>query len=207
MTDLPLPRVGHAPDADLIGYISISVPSLDGLPGIVASVSELVRMDRIRLIDLALLHRRGRAPAVTTPALPDIGPLTELVAESPVRLSDHDIGLIAATVAPGSASLVLLVEARWASPMAAAVREAGGCLSGGERVAADLFLDRMRQSEGDDPAGVEPRDLLVRGPSLGVPSELAVDPVAQVRALAAMVARGILSEEQYEAQRRRIVDA
>jgi hypothetical protein len=55
-------------------------------------------------------------------------------------MSDEDVELAAAALAPGSAALLIVWEDRWAAPLAAAIRRAGGELVDGGRVPHDLAV-------------------------------------------------------------------
>jgi len=194
-------------DADLLEYLLVAVPAAERLDGVVATVVGLVRSGSIRLIDVVLLHRAGDQASVVTRAGQEVellAPLVE-VADPRVRLSAHDIALAAVTVEPGVSVLLLLVEDRWAAALSRVVREAGGRVLCGERVGSD----RIRAAVGRSVSGADRRrigDLLVRGPATSAHPELAVDPAAQLLTLAELVERGVLTLEQYEVQRRRVLD-
>jgi hypothetical protein len=51
-------------------------------------------------------------------------------------LSEHDIGLAALALRPGTAGMVLVTEDRWATPLSRAAQRAGGQIVGGERIPA-----------------------------------------------------------------------
>lgn len=217
MTDVQGPGAEHGPDDDLLEYVMIVVPGVEHLSGVVATVTALVRSGVLGLVDAVLL-RRGPAQAAATAHAPrDVELLAPLAAlERPrVRLSAHDVALAAVTVEPDTAALLLLLEDRWAAALAAAARAAGGRIVGGERlprvrVLAAGSATGPARGRGTGPAADQGRrsaaDLLVRGPATALRPELAVDPAAQLRTLAELVDRGVLSLDQYEAQRRRVLD-
>jgi hypothetical protein len=49
-------------------------------------------------------------------------------------LSLHDIELVSLALKPGTAAIVVLAEDRWAAPLSAAARAAGGEVLAGERI-------------------------------------------------------------------------
>ncbi|SKC66677.1 hypothetical protein [Krasilnikoviella flava] len=207
MTDVPGASAAHGPDDDLLEYLLIAVPAVELLAGVVASVARLVRSGVLGLVDVVLLRRAPDQASVTAHTLRDVEQLAPLAAlEDPrVRLSAHDVALAAVAVEPDAAALLLLIEDRWATALAAAARAAGGRIVGGERLA------RVRVVAAGDVTGAAAgrrgaADLLVRGPATGLHPELAVDPAAQLRTLAELVERGVLTFDQYEAQRRRVLE-
>ncbi len=198
------------PDPDLLEYVVVSVPSIADLAPVVDAVSVLIEAGHIRLIDAVVLSRPDHEAAVATidphgDAALDL--LTTTLAADDVRLTPHDVDLAAATLDPEAAMLLLLVEDRWASRLAAAATNAGGRLTAGERVGRDRVLGQIDQAA-EVGNGVR-RDLLVRGPlrASAVVSTPAFDPAAQVRELAQLVERGLLNLDQYETQRRRVLDS
>jgi len=196
---------GAALDGDLVEYLLVSVATLDRVDGVVAAVAELVRSGTIRLIDVVLLRRAGGQASVVVGEADDVEELSPLsaLADRRARLSSHDIALAAVTVGPDDAALLLLVEDRWAASLSAAAQRAGGRFAGGERVSRERFLTATRP--GADAKRLAVDDLLVRGPATSDHPELAVDPAAQLQTLAELVDRGVLTLEQYEAQRRRVL--
>jgi hypothetical protein len=200
-----------APDPDLLEYVVVSVPSLAGLTPVADAVMELVGDGHVHLIDAIALLRPDREAAVAA-----IDPrhhaalatLTSTLTDVGVRLTPHDVDLAAATLAPGAVVLLLLVEDRWAARLAAAATTAGGRLASGERIARDRVLAQVDRASAATRNGTRP-DLLARGPlspSSTAGPVLPIDQAAQVRELAQLVERGLLTLDQYEAQRRRVLD-
>ncbi|CAM3608238.1 SHOCT domain-containing protein [Isoptericola cucumis] len=207
MTEVPVVDAAAGPDADLLEYLLVAVPTAGRLDGVVATVAGLVRSGRIGLIDVVLLHRAEDQASVAVRSWQESGLLAPLagLADPRARLSAHDVALAAVAVEPGVSALLLLVEDRWAAALAATAREAGGRVLGGERVGRDRFRSAVGASvDGADRWAIA--DLLVRGPATSLRPELAVDPAAQLQTLAELVDRGVLTLEQYEAQRRRVLD-
>ena len=199
-----------APDPDLLEYVVVAVPSIADLTPVVNAVAELVEAGHVRLVDAVALLRPDREAAVVAidprhdPALT---PLRTALAVDGVRLTPHDVDLAAATLAPGAVILLLLVEDRWAALLAAAATSAGGRLAAGERIGRDRVLGQIDPASGATNGA--PPDLLARGPltaSSAAGSASAVDSAAQVRELAQLLERGLLTLDQYEAQRRRVLD-
>ncbi|MCA5894958.1 hypothetical protein LEP48_16630 [Isoptericola sp. NEAU-Y5] len=207
MTQVPATDATGGLDADLFEYLLVAVPAASRLDGVVATVAGLVRSGRIRLVDVVQLHRPDGQASVAVRAGRESGVIAPLAAITVprARLSAHDIALAAAVVEPGVSALLLLVEDRWAAALSAAAREAGGRLLAGERVGRDRFRTAVGGS-GESADRWALADLLVRGPAMSHHPEFAVDQAAQLQTLSELVDRGVLTLEQYEAQRRRVID-
>jgi len=199
-----------APDPDLLEYVVVSVLSVADLTPVVDAVVELVRAGHVRLVDAVALLRPDREAAVVAVDPrndPALYPLAATLEDGGIRLTPHDVDLAAATLAPGAVVLLLLVEDRWAVHLATAATVGGGRLAAGERIARDRVLGQIDSAAapGD---GTRP-DLLARGPLTAASATGAgttVDSAAQVRQLAQLVERGLLSLDHYEAQRRRVLE-
>ena len=115
------------PDLDLFEYVLLSAPNVEGLAPVAGAILALVRAGSIHIVDAVLLTRPDARATVRT-ASPDahheLAELSRAVDGGP-RLSTHDIELVALTLAPHEAALLLLVEDRWAGALAAAAREGG----------------------------------------------------------------------------------
>lgn len=203
------------PDLDLLEYVVVSAADVAGLAAVASAVVEVVEAGDIRVVDAVVLARRDRGAKVSVAEPTDheeLTPLAAVVDGSPdgVLLSLHDIELAAVTLAPYVAALLLLVEDRWAGRVSRAARSAGGRLSGGERIGRSRVLAALDEAR---PGGSAPTmrpvrsNLLSRSPIAAATSGSApvVDSAAQVRHLAGLVDRGLLSLEQYEVQRRRVL--
>jgi len=205
------------PDLDLLEYVLVSAPAVDDLAPVGTAVVGLVQSGAIRLVDLVVLVRPDRQVGVSVIEAADhegMSAVAGVVADEDggVLLSLHDIELAAATLAPGTAALLLLVEDRWAGVISSAARASGGRISSGERITRDRAEASLAQVGGPSdhrPTRVGRSDLLVRNPLSTLPGAgavPAVDRAAQVRQLAGLVERGLLSLDQYEVQRRRVLD-
>jgi hypothetical protein len=205
MPDDEPPARPPAPDPDLLEYVVVSVPSVADLTPVVDAVADLTEAGQVRLVDAVALLRPDREAGVVAIGPrndPALASLETAPADDGVRLTPHDVDLAAATLAPGAVMLLLLVEDRWAARLAAAATAAGGRLTAGERIGRERVLGQIAPGSALG-AGVRP-DLLARGP-LTAPSAPAFDSAAQVRELARLVERGLLTLDQYEAQRRRVL--
>jgi len=204
-------HVDVTPDLDLVEYLLVCAPTLADLGSLSDSVSKLVEGRMIHLIDVVVLQRAEDQVEVTTAEPGDFPELAGLAAycNRRIRLSWHDVDLAAVTLAPRTSALLLLVEDRWAGLLASAARGVGGRVAGGERITRERLraaLDQPDTAGHRRPGG---RDLIGRIPTLGQPLALGsapvVDQAEQIRYLARLVSRGVLSLQQYELQRRRVL--
>jgi hypothetical protein len=123
-------------DADLVEYVVVGVPDTGSLELIARALTDLVDVSAIRILDVVVL---AKAADGTVDVL-EVGDVDSLTALGQTEgwygglLSSHDVALVATTLAPDSAAVVLLAEDRWAEPLAQAARTAGGRLLGGERI-------------------------------------------------------------------------
>lgn len=206
-----VPHVDVTPDLDLVEYLLVCAPTLAGLGSLAGSITDLVEGRMIDLIDVVVLQRAEDQVQVTTAEPADLPELVGLAAccNRRIRLSWHDVDLAAVTLEPGTAALLLLVEDRWAELLASTARGVGGRVAAGERIGRERLRAALDQQGDADKRGPAGRDLIGRTPALGRPlamgSGSAVDQADQVRYLARLVSRGVLSLEQYELQRRRVL--
>jgi hypothetical protein len=205
------PQLAVGPDLDLLEHVLVSAPDLAGLGPVASATAGLVVGGAIRLVDVVGLVRADGEAGVRVLEPEDTEPLRLLAAyaEGGPLLSRHDIELAAVSLAPGVAALLLLLEDRWAAALSNAARSVGGQVVAGERVARDRVRAAL-EAEPYGPNRAGRANLLVRSP-LGAASASdappLVDQVAQVRKLAHLVERGLLSLDQYEVQRRRVLEA
>lgn len=135
---------GDALDPDLVEYVVMTTADLDRTSAIAGALRELVETSRIRILDLvgvAVDHDGGYA-AVEPEALAGFTELGTVEGEVGGLLSDDDIALACSAMSPGTSALILVVEDRWAGPLAEAVRMCGGRIAGGEHIPRD----RVEQS-------------------------------------------------------------
>ncbi|TDE92603.1 hypothetical protein EXU48_13745 [Occultella glacieicola] len=202
------PEPGREPpdDLDLCEYVMVSAPSLAALAQVAAAIEELIGDGALRLRDVAALERLEGRTTVICHEAGDVEALHGLAAaiDGGARFSRHDLELAGVTIAPGSAALLLLLEGRWAAPLSAVAGRVGGRLGTGERIDRERL--RAQLTEPDERRS-DRTDLLARGPaSPHLPDVRLVDPVDQMRSLADLVDRGLLTVDQYEVQRRRVID-
>ena len=121
--------------ADLVEYLVITFPDSSALGSVVPALTDIVRAEQVRVLDIAVLVRAsdGALEVREVTDIEDLAALAEFAPELGL-LSEGDLRLAARVVRPEEAAIVLVAEDRWAERLSAAVREAGGQIAGGERV-------------------------------------------------------------------------
>lgn len=146
--------VGPTPGAiaaDLVEYMVLVVPGPEGLGDVAAEVVRVAASEAVRVLDMVVVQvDEGAVPElVEIESIPGFDALRESLACREVLLSQHDVELVALVLDPGDCAIVLVVEDRWAEPLAAAARASGGELRAGERIArerVELALGGIGQS-------------------------------------------------------------
>jgi hypothetical protein len=138
---------------DLVEYFIVVVPDVDAVGDVAAAVAELVRSTAIRILD-AVVIERGHDDGLVVHELDDAPFLEALRAarERQCELSDHDLALASLALPLGGVGLVVVVEDRWAEPLSAAARRAGGEIIAGERIPMRRVETALRNTQTEDNA-------------------------------------------------------
>jgi len=123
-------------DTDLVEFVIVGVPGLASLDEVGEALAELVRLQAIRILDIVTVVKdsAGEIEVLELDDVDSLQPLRHVGGTFGGLLSSNDVNLAAAAVAPGTAAMMLLAEDRWARPLSAAARAAGGRVLAGERV-------------------------------------------------------------------------
>ena len=126
--------------ADLIECLIVEVPDLGALASLVPPLVQLVESAMIRILDLVALEKGadGTVVALELDAVESLSALRSVGLRMRGMLSDHDIDLASLALRPRTAAIVLVTEDRWAEPLSAAARRAGGQIVGGDRIPATV---------------------------------------------------------------------
>ena len=122
--------------SDLVEYLIVVAPDPDALGTVAPALVELVESDTIRILDLVVLAREsdGAVTVLEAPAIAGGADLARLDVTVGGMLTAHDVELAAMALRPGTAGIVLVTEDRWAEPLSAAARRAGGRIVAGDRI-------------------------------------------------------------------------
>jgi CBS domain-containing protein len=141
---------------DLVEYLIIGAPDVDSLASVADALSVLVRAGTIHLLDLVVVVRAsdGTVEILEVESIDSLAPLREVEGELGGLLTEHDLELAAFAIQPGSVGMVLVTEDRWAEPLSAAARLAGGLIIAGERIPAArveaVLADRTGDRQGNE---------------------------------------------------------
>jgi hypothetical protein len=122
--------------SDLVQYLVVVVPDQEALATVAPALAELVQSGKIRILDLVVLvrDREGAVTVLELEAVESMAALRHVEGEFGGMLSENDIALASHALRPGTTGIVLVTEDRWAAPLSAAARRAGGLIVAGERI-------------------------------------------------------------------------
>jgi hypothetical protein len=137
----------QAATAGPVEWVALTFPGPALDPRVVPPLRDIVRPGHVRLLDAAVIHKDAEGVMTESeletegvPAFDDLdGDVLEL-------LNDDDLIAIAASLAPGTTTLVLVWENLWAAGFAGSVRRAGGVLSAYDRVPAERVDPAMHRA-------------------------------------------------------------
>jgi Family of unknown function (DUF6325) len=140
---------------DLVEYLIVAVPDRASLAHLVPALTELVGAAVIRILDLAVVVRDvdGAVDVLEVETVESLGGLGAVEGQVGSLLSDHDLELASFALPPGSAGIVLVTEDRWAEPLSAAARRAGGHIIAGERIPRTRVEAVLAEPTDDDRTG------------------------------------------------------
>jgi hypothetical protein len=129
--------IAHEVVTDVVEYTIVLMPDVDSLAQLVPALAELFEAIAVRILDLVVLvmSRDGAVRVLEFEEVESMAQLRDAGHAVESLLSEHDIELAVRALRPGAAALVLLTEDRWAGPLSAAARRAGGEIVAGERIA------------------------------------------------------------------------
>jgi Family of unknown function (DUF6325) len=156
VTSTPGPEPDRPADvrADLVEYLVIALPDRAALGSVVPALTEVVRAEQVRLLDIAVLARaaNGALDLLEVADVEDLAGLGAIGGELGL-LSENDLHMAARAVRPGEAAIVLVAEDRWAEQLSVAVQRAGGQIAAGERVSPLRVEVALADQPEDEPGG------------------------------------------------------
>ena len=216
----PVERVA----TDLVEYFIVAVPNVESLVGLGPALAELVRRAAIRILDVVVLVKDddGAVDLLELDAVDSMASLRELDDDVGGMLSEHDLELAALALRPGTTGVVIVTEDRWAEPLSTAAQRAGGQIIAGDRIPPFRVESVLAEKAGNRRERNVPMtkikttrsqgsDLLAR-PPCGVRTHedawlrFLVDPVEQLSALADLHVRGLLSPDEFERQKAKVLE-
>ena len=141
--------LGHSapPDADPVELVVIAVPDISATGHIAEAIKLLVESGSIRILDIVVVETElgGGFSWVEFEDVAGLAPLRDVEGEVGRWLSTDDIALTCSALAAGSTALLLVVEDRWALPLAEAALACGGRIVGGERIPGGRKVHRRME--------------------------------------------------------------
>ena len=136
MSSSPEPTRPDDIATDLVEYLVLVVPGLHALADVGPELNRIVQSSAVRILDLVVVDvgLDGTPETLEVDSLPSLAGLRGATSGCGVLLSRHDIELVSLALQPGQCAVVLVVEDRWAGPLAAAAQAAGGEIRAGERI-------------------------------------------------------------------------
>jgi hypothetical protein len=140
---------------DLVAYVVVVVPNVGSLAHVAPALAGLAESAMIRILDLVVVVRdtAGAVDVLEPGTVESMAVLADLDGDAGGLLSDHDIELASHALRPGTVGVVLVAEDRWAEPLSAAVRGAGGQIVAGERIPASRVEAALTGSPDVPPPG------------------------------------------------------
>jgi Family of unknown function (DUF6325) len=118
-----------------VEWVALTFPALTLDPRVVPPLRDIVAPGDVRLLDAVVIHKDDDG-VMTESELESEGlqAFESLDGDVLELLSDDDLIAIAASLAPGTTTLVLVWENRWAARFAEAIGQAGGELAAYDRI-------------------------------------------------------------------------
>jgi Family of unknown function (DUF6325) len=141
--------------ADLVEYLIVVMPDVDSLAGLVPALARMARSGLIRILDLVALMKDsdGAIEVLEFEAVRSLAALADVDGQVGRLLSDNDLAMASVALRPGTAGVICVTEDRWAEPLSAAARRAGGQIVAGERVPSSRVEAILADSAEEDQEG------------------------------------------------------
>ena len=133
----------------------VVAPDRDALATVAPALVDLVDHGTIRVLDLVVVTRErdGSVTVAEADTVDGLAGVFGLGATLGSMLSEHDLELAALALRPGTAGIVVVTEDRWAQPLSAAAKRAGGHIVAGDRIPTSRVEAVLAQRPDDDRSG------------------------------------------------------
>jgi uncharacterized membrane protein len=152
----------HVIDSSKIGpveMLAVSFPGSHFKGEILPQLKDLSDRGLIRVIDLVVLTKfedgtiqSFEASDLDGDQLAALGPLTGGL-DPDGLIGEEDLELAGELLDPGNSAALLVWEDRWAAPISAAIRDAGGVVLAHERIPREAVEEVVSYINGNDQAG------------------------------------------------------
>lgn len=123
-----------------VEYVLIEFPGNRFNGDIAPALTDLVDAGLVRIIDVVFVIKDvdGNVASFEYDERDDLAALATIDGSADGVINDEDLQLVAETLVPDTSVLMIVWEDRWATPLAEAIRAAGGVLRGGERIPHEI---------------------------------------------------------------------
>lgn len=123
-----------------VEYVLIEFPGNRFNGDIAPALTDLVDAGLVRIIDVVFVIKDvdGNVASFEYDERDDLAALATIDGSADGVINDEDLQLVAETLVPDTSVLMIVWEDRWATPLAEAIRAAGGVLRSGERIPHEI---------------------------------------------------------------------
>lgn len=133
-----------------VEYMLIEFPGNNFRGEIAPAIADLVDRGLVRILDLVFVLKDsdGDVAIFEYDEREDLASLAVIEGAADGVLNDEDVRMTADTLAPNTSALLVVWEDRWATPLAEAIRAAGGVLRDGARIPHEIAEAALVGTEG-----------------------------------------------------------
>jgi hypothetical protein len=120
-----------------VEYVIIGFPGNQFKGEIVPALADLVDGGTVRILDLVFVMKDIEGN-ITTAEYEDLPGMDDLDGDADGLFNEDDLLIAAERLEPNSSGLFIVWEDTWATPLAVAIRGAGGVIVAGERIPHEI---------------------------------------------------------------------
>ena len=120
-----------------VEYMIIGFPGNQFKGEIIPALADLVESGSVRILDLVFVMKDVEGN-ITTAEYGDLPGMDDLDGEAEGLFNEDDLLVAAERLEPNSSGLLIVWEDAWATPLAVAIRGAGGVILAGERIPHEI---------------------------------------------------------------------
>ena len=120
-----------------VEYVIIGFPGNQFKGEIIPALADLVDGGTVRILDLVFVMKDIEGN-ITTAEYEDLPGMDDLDGDADGLFNEDDLLVAAERLEPNSSGLLIVWEDTWATPLAVAIRGAGGVIVAGERIPHEI---------------------------------------------------------------------
>ena len=130
-----------------VEYVLIAFPGNRFSGEIVPALADLIDAGTVRILDIVFLKKDADGTLTTFEydGLDETVAFAELPGEAGGFVGESDIADAAQALEPDASAVLIVWEDVWATPLAAAVRNAGGVIVAGERIPHEIVQAALEE--------------------------------------------------------------